>query len=284
MPAGHADWSPDGERLAFDTEPEDGEQIWTVDADGTNAQVVMCAGAACGPAASPAWSPDGRYLLFNRALPREAGQEYDRVAIEVADLATGATRLVAASPVAGTEYVEYIGPRWSPDGTHIVFTVMRYPVPPTDENILGSSIATVAADGSDGDAPRVLTDPAMFGNYPDWSPDGERIVLSTYPLGSFPQTTKATNLYMIAPDGTGLTQVTRFGENDTRATQPTWTPDGQRIVFTDIERDPSDPYRRLVALIDADGSDLTLIQIPAAQVDEHGDKWFGTHARMRPSP
>ena len=123
----------------------------------------------------------------------------------------------------------------------------------------------------------------MFGNYPDWSPDGERIVFSTYPLGSFPQTTKATNLYTVRPDGTELTQVTHFGENDTRAAQPTWTPDGERIMFTSIERDPNDPFRRLLALVDADGSDLTLIQVPAAQADEHGDKWFGTHARMRPT-
>ena len=35
MAASHPDWSPDGNRLAFDTEPADGEQIWTVDADGT---------------------------------------------------------------------------------------------------------------------------------------------------------------------------------------------------------------------------------------------------------
>ncbi len=51
-----------------------------------------------------------------------------------------------------------------PDGTQIVFTVMRYPMPPTDENILGSSIAVVKADGSEADAPRILTDPAMFAN------------------------------------------------------------------------------------------------------------------------
>ena len=55
-------------------------------------------------------------------------------------------------------------------------------------------------------------------------------------------------------------------------------------MFTSIERDPNDPFRRLPACVDADGSDLSLVQIPPDRVDEHGDKWFGTHARLRPTP
>ena len=287
QPAGHPDWSPDGTRLAVDTEPSVGDdEIWILDADGTDAQVVTCDGGPCGGVAAPAWSPDGGHLAFQRGLPREAGEAYDRVALEVVDLVTGATRVVAVPPVAGSEYVEYDGPRWSPDGTQLVFTVMRYPVPPTDENILSSSIAVVKADGSEADAPRILTDPALFASYPDWSPDGERIVFNTYPLGSFQDTTKATNLYTIRPDGTGLTQVTSFGENDTRATQPTWTPDGKRIIFTQIVRNPANPWgERVVALIDAGGSDLTLIPTPGAVGDPYvPDAWYGTHARMRPTP
>jgi Tol biopolymer transport system component len=142
----------------------------------------------------------------------------------------------------------------------------------------------VDADGSEAQAPRILTDPAMFGNYPDWGRDG-RIVFSTYPLGSFQQTTKATNLYTILPDGTDLTRVTHFGEGDTRAAQPSWTPEGDRIVFTDIEPNPSDPSgERLIAMIDADGSDLSLIPVPADQARQDGDVWYGSHARMRPTP
>ena len=190
------------------------------------------------------------------------------------------------SPVAVTESVHYMDPRWSPDDTQIVFTVMRYPMPPTDETILGSSIAVVKADGSEADTPRILTDGALFGNYPDWSPDGQRIVFSTYPIGSFQEATKATNLYTIRPDGTELTQVTHFGENDTRAIQPTWTPDGKRIIFTQIVRNPSQPWgERVIALIDADGTDLTLIPTPDAVGDPYvPDARYGTHARMRPTP
>jgi Tol biopolymer transport system component len=282
-PTGHPDWSPDGQGLAVD----DGMgEIWTLNADGTDAkQLIACPGAPCMYVGYPAWSPDGKQMAFVRVLTAPA-PENERDQIEVIDLATGATHVVAMPPVAGSEEAQYVGPRWSPDGRQIVFAVMRYPTPPTDENILGSSIAAVKADGSEADAPRILTDPAMFGSYPDWSPDGQRIVFNTYPIGSFQDTTKATNLYTIRPDGTGLTQVTHYGENDTRATEPTWTPDGQRIIFTQIVRNPANPGgERVIALIDADGSDLTLIPTLDTVGDPSvTDARYGTHARLRPTP
>ena len=286
-PAGWADWSPDGQRLAVATEHADGTgEIWILNADGTEAkQLIACSGAPCAYLGGPAWSPDGNQIAFQRVLSAPApGNEIDR--IEVMDVATGATHIVAEPPVAGAEMAEFVNPRWSPDGTQIVFTVMSYPTPPTDENILGSAIAIVNADGSEADAPRILNDRALFYSYPDWSPDGERIVFNTYPLGSFQDTTKATNLYTIRPDGTGLTQVTQFGENDTRATQPTWTPDGQRIIFTQIVRNPANPWgERVIALIDPDGSDLTLIPTPDIVGNPYvPDARYGTHARMRPTP
>jgi Tol biopolymer transport system component len=285
-PATHPDWSPDGKRIVVATEPSEGMgELWTVNADGTDAKLLIaCPGAPCMYLGAPAWSSDGTRIAFQRVLSDPGpGTEIDQ--IDVMDLATGATHVVAMPPVAGSEVAMFINPRWSPDGTEIVFTVMRYPTPPTDENIVSSSIAVVKADGSEADAPRILTDPAMFGSYPDWSPDGKRIVFNTYPLGSFQDTTKATNLYTIAPDGTGLTQVTHFGENDTRASQPTWTPDGKRITFMHIARTTSDPWGdRHIAIIDADGSNLTMIPVPPGPGVPSGDMWSGTHARMRPTP
>jgi len=275
--AEHPDWSPDGKQIAVVADlANDVSEIWTVNADGTNVTTrVACVEAPCVGFAAPAWSPDGKQLAFQRYLqPTAKGYEDDQIAIEVLDLATGTTRVVAQSPVvADGKYVEYVYPRWSPDGKQIVFGVMSYPTPPTDANILSSSIAIVNADGSEADAPRILTDPALFGAYPDWSPDGQRIVFNTYPIGSFQDTTKAQNLYTIRPDGTEMTQVTHFGENDTRAAEPTWTPDGTRIIFMYIARDPSNPAgARSIAFVDADGSNLTVVDM------------FGQHPRLRPTP
>jgi Tol biopolymer transport system component len=273
--AEHPDWSRDGRRIAFVAEPTaDSSEIWALHPDGSGKQtLVACVETPCVGFAAPAWSPDGKQLVFQRYLqPTAKGYEDDQIAIEVLDIASGKTRVVALSPVvAGGTYVEYVYPRWSPDGTQIVFAVHTYPTPPTDENIRSSTIAVVKADGSEVDAPQILTDPALFGSYPDWSPDGQRIVFNTYPIGSFQDTTKAQNLYTIRPDGTGLTQLTHFGENDARAVEPTWTPDGKRIIFVHIARSANDPQGvRKIAFVDADGSNLTVLE------------WFGTHPRLRP--
>lgn len=179
--AGHPDWSPDGKRIAADTEDDRG--ILTLEPDGTNVQtLIACVGAPCGSVAAPAWSPDGKHLAFQRSLqPAAMGYEDDQISIEVMDLASGKTRIVATSPLADTEYVEYVEPRWSPDGNEIAFMVNTFPMPPTDENVRGSAVAVVKADGSEVDSPRILTNASLWAAAPDWSPDGERIVFNTYP-------------------------------------------------------------------------------------------------------
>lgn len=286
LPAGtplnltHPDWSPDGSRLALERWMEDGSvEIWSARPDGSElARLVACEGPPCQQVFYPAWSPDGTQLAYAR-FDHPAGTEYeeDRLSLEVIDLASGVRRVVARAPaVAKGTYVEFVYPRWSRDGTGLVFTRTHDGTPP-DDPLLGSAIAVVKADGSEVDAPRVLTDETQFGAYPDWSPTQDLIVFTTYDQGYFEQGTKPANLYTIRPDGTGIAQLTSFGEKDHRATQPSWTPDGKRIVFCHITYGLDGRFGswglRHAAFIDADGGNLTVLDGP-----------FATHPRLRPVP
>lgn len=177
--------------------------------------------------------------------------------------------------------------RWSPDGERMVISLEHYEGADSDL-IDGSVIGVIDAD--DPSVPlRVLTDPSMFASYPDWSPDGERIVFTTYDLGfrdsgNYADRMPASNLYTITPDGSDLRQLTHYepGDRPIRngtasgdlASQPTWTPDGERIIFVNVTGYGWPGWG--MATVAADGTDLA----PAA-----GDTyWNGTHPRLRPVP
>jgi Tol biopolymer transport system component len=105
-------------------------------------------------------------------------------------------------------------PSWSPDGTAIVY--WQY------------GLRIVNADGSDD---RRLTN--IDGYNPAWSPDGSEIAFSL-----------VNDIFVIHPDGTGLTNLTNepagsiaFNAN------PSWSPDGKRIAFDrDTPSAPTDVY------------------------------------------
>jgi Tol biopolymer transport system component len=81
------------------------------------------------PAADPAWSPDGRRIVF-RGFPNAAG---DGLYVMNAD-GTNTVRLTAPNGVADAE------PAWSPDGQQIAFTTTR--------DDAGAQVYRMRADGT----------------------------------------------------------------------------------------------------------------------------------------
>ena len=115
----HPDWSPDGSQIAFDAETGGGDEIWVVNADGTDAAVIVprstdCA-ISCGEVALPAWSPDGSKIAFVRFKLGASGLE--AAVIEVQDVASGHRRVLFTAP--SKTALNY--PRWSSGGRSIVF-------------------------------------------------------------------------------------------------------------------------------------------------------------------
>ena len=227
-PAGsqeHPDWSPDGSMLVFDL---DFTSLWTVDvATGKTRRLYRCQ-TPCYFIQDGAWSPDGRSIAFVRAEADASGENTARSSIVVLRVADGALRTVWSSP----RRVDVVfAPRWSPNGARLVFELDRFvDARAATTEIRGARIGTIAASGAGG--PSWLTGLGAVATMPDWNRKTGRIVFARGSRSIVDHPDDPSNLFTISPDGSRLRRLTNYRPPATRATQPTWTPDGKRILFT----------------------------------------------------
>jgi serine/threonine protein kinase/Tol biopolymer transport system component len=101
-------YSPDGRKIAFQSNRSGDIEVWTCDADGSNClQLTAFGGAQCG---TPRWSPDSRWIALDAAVEGEAG-----VYVIPAD---GGTPRQLGSGTGGV-------PSWSADGRWVYFSSDR---------------------------------------------------------------------------------------------------------------------------------------------------------------
>jgi Tol biopolymer transport system component len=270
----HPDWSPDGQRIAFaatragviapgSTLEQGRLDLWIVNANGMGARRLVSCDDPCNTVNEADWSSDGRKILFGQDdLPTGPGGVPTGFEFKVLDLASNTVTTILSR----RDGMTADSARWSPDGRQIVFTRARLSA--SGEAIGQALFVTDLAGGDD----HQLTPWDSFASYPDWGPDG-RIVFSTYSdLDGLPPPTKASNLFLIMADGTGLKQLTTFAAGNMRGTQPRWAPDGTLIIFTqdDLVRE----FRHM-ATIKPDATALG----PATSTGI-----TGTRAEIRPIP
>lgn len=158
------DWSPKGDKIAFQTEHNDPRRafaIWVMNRDGTNKTDISIHGT--GAWGYPEWSPDGKLIAHVRYVPE--GTQMPEIFVMGPD-GSNPTRLT------NDQYYD-VAPSWSPDGRKIAFSSTFRPDSKDQIWIMDSS----------GHNQFQLT--RCGGIRPSWSPDGRYIVYSAQTDGGF---------------------------------------------------------------------------------------------------
>ena len=169
---------------------------------------------------------------------------------------------------------------WSPDGTKIAFESRR------DGN---TEIYVMGADGS---SPTNLTQHPDSDYFPTWSPNGRKIAFMTNrEAGELPPL-KATErlslfynveIFVMNADGSGQTNLSVHIAWDG---YPSWSPDGDRIVFQSDRDDTGihimligpDGLGREIYAMDADGTDQT--RLSNSPEDDFYPSWSPDGSRI----
>jgi TolB protein len=178
-------WSPDGTRIAFASTRSGNEEIYVMNADGSNVRRLTNHPANDG---SPTWSPSGTQIAFRS--DRSGGPE---IYIMGAD-GLGLQRLTSEG------YADR--PTWAPAPNNEIAYSARTG-PGNDIKVIDLATRTV----------RQLTFGEGTNESPTFAPNGRHIAFSSTRAGR-------AQIFTIARDGRDLRQITRQGSNY----QPNWSP------------------------------------------------------------
>jgi Tol biopolymer transport system component len=243
--SGWSAWSPDGSRLLFDSDLADPDRandpfindIFTMKPDGTDIRKLTDSVGYAGGAG--AWSPDGKLIVFEA----DRGDYPAQAGIYVINARDGSNRRRLTTLPTGVDWDG--APKFSPDGTRILFT--RF----TSQ---GAAVHTMRLDGSD---LRRVSPWELNANDADWSPDGTHIVFEAYPE-AFPR----GSAWIVGANGGGLTNLTPTPTMDgvlDGYSDPVFSPDGKQIILLHGLFYPDGRFTGGLASMRPDGSHLQYV-------------------------
>ncbi|MCS7024687.1 MAG: CehA/McbA family metallohydrolase [Bryobacteraceae bacterium] len=241
-------WSPDGKYIAFAMSGS----IWKI-AVGDSTAYELTANPTYD--SSPAWSPDGRWIVYT-------AEDSQGVNIMLLDLKTGeSTALTRGGDI-------HLDPVFSPDGRQLAWVT----------NKPGNTFHVYVVNFDQGKIgpPALLTTPNSFGRprlyfsvnddhiSPCWSPDGKELLLVSnrgIPLGS-----GGIWRAPVEPDAMSKARLL-LREETLYRTQPQWSPDGKRILYSSHR---GSQYNNLYVLPAAGGEPY---QLTFGDFDHFDPRW-----------
>ncbi len=206
------------------------EQVYTVDPDGTDQQLVF------NNSEVGQWSPDGTRI----ALVTQLGPPN----VLLFNVDSGSTVDLGLPDDLYPDLALFCTV-WSPDGARLACEGQGH----TDPSLTG--VYTLrASDG--GDLQRVTSNPTGDDCPSDYSPNGNRLVITRANESTYA-------LYTVKLDGSGMKQITPDGM-DFNFCNGSWSPQGNEIVFS--AHVPNVDYHSSIWVVHFDGSGLR--QLPIA--------------------
>jgi len=226
LPAGATPPGDNG-KVLFERETRDGEDLFTVNADGSGVSRLTSRHGSEGDAS---WSGDGAKVAFSYAADPEKGP------YEIWSVNADGSQLTRLTRHRGFS----IAPAWSPDATKIVYAS-------DGGQDHGLDLYVMNADGSG--KHRVTKDRNRDDSDASWSSNGERIAFAILKPGDTPREFDSS-LASVDADGGGLRHLTDAGGPD--ELNPNWSPNSSEIAY---ERNGRFPVRQSdIALMNANGS------------------------------
>lgn len=214
-----------GGDIAFASDRSGTTQIWLMGIDGTNLrQLTDIPEGAC----QPNWSPDGIRLVFispcrgNEALYRGSGLFL--VNADGSDLAP-------LPNVPGGDF----DPAWSPDGENIVFASVRNTGRPR------LYLINLADNSTE-----IISDPYSYDRQPAWSADSSQLAFVTTQKGP-------VQIWTMNADGSDQQVYSRSA--DAINTYPSWSLDGNLMMFNQIDQPGGIPGVVVASYTDGDYSE-----------------------------
>jgi TolB protein len=209
------DWSPDGERVIYVSYQKDAMELWLLDLDSGKTQPLTSSGAVN---VEPRWSPDGKRIVFVSTSYNKRfhifraevnGGKLDNVVRLTGETKSDLPRYYYSA------FDTEISPVWTRDGKEILFVSNH-------GHIHGTGGFWRMRAEPDAEAREVHYEETNWKARPDFSPDGSRMVYSSY-LGR-----QWHQLWLMPSNGGDALPISYGGWDDTNVR---WSPNGKQFAY-----------------------------------------------------